>query len=84
MAAVAGVTAGDDAAEEEDEAVGGGTTEVLEDIDAFPLTWPVAGTDPKDFTASDLIAGVAAGDEDIGAETSSIDPKVTAEPRKHF
>jgi hypothetical protein len=27
-----------------------------------------------------LVGGTAAGEEDIGAETSSIDPKVTAEP----
>ena len=38
------------------------------------------GTVPKDLTPSDLIDGAAAGDEDIGAEASSIDPKVTAEP----
>ena len=69
----------DDAAVEV-EAVGD-TTDALEDMDGFPLTWPVAtGTDPKDFTPSDLVGGTAAGDEDIGAETSSIDPKVTAEP----
>ena len=42
--------------------------------------YTAAGTDPKDFTPSDLVGGMAAGDEDIGAETSSIDPKVTAEP----
>jgi hypothetical protein len=40
----------------------------------------LAGTVPKDLTPSDLIDGAAAGDEDIGAEASSIDPKVTAEP----
>lgn len=40
----------------------------------------VAGTEPKDFTPSDLMAGVAAGDDEMGAETSSIEPKVTAEP----
>ena len=38
------------------------------------------GTDSKNFMPSDLVGGTAAGDEDIGAETSSIDPKVTAEP----
>jgi hypothetical protein len=60
----------------------GGTTDALEDMDGFPLTWPVAatGTVPKVFTPSDLVGGTAAGDEDIGAETSSIDPNVTAEP----
>jgi len=40
----------------------------------------LAGTVPKVFTPSDLIDGAAAGDEDIDAEASSIDPKVTAEP----
>lgn len=70
---------GEDAAEEV-EAVGG-TIGGLEDMDGFPLTWPVAtGTDPKVFTPSDLVGGTAAGEEDIGAETSFIDPKVTAEP----
>ena len=78
---VAADMADDDAAVDV-EAVGD-TTDALEDMDAFPLTWPVAvatGTDPKVFTPSDLVGGTAAGDEDIGAETSSIDPKVTAEP----
>jgi len=56
------------------------TTDDLDDIDALPLTWPDAGTDPKDFTLSDLSGGAAAGDEDIDAEASSIDPNVTAEP----
>ena len=34
----------------------------------------------KVFTRSDLVRGTAARDEDIGAETSSIDPNATAEP----
>ena len=68
-----------DAAEEVDAV--GDTTGGLEDMEAFPLTWPVAtGTDPKVFTPSDLVGGMTPGEEDIGAETSSIDPKVTAEP----
>lgn len=50
----------------------------------LPLTgWAevgVAGTVPNDFTPSVLMGGTEAGDEDIGAETSSIEPKVTAEP----
>lgn len=36
-----------------------------------------AGTDPNDLTPSVLIGGTLAGDEDIVAELSSIDPKVT-------
>ena len=49
----------------------------------LPLTWVdgVAGTDPKDFTLSVLTTGVAAGEEDKGGEWSSMEPKVTAEPR---
>lgn len=36
---------------------------------------------PKDLTPSeDLIDGAAAGEEEMGAESSSIDPNVTAEP----
>lgn len=59
-----------------------GAKGALDEIEDFPLTWPeVAGTDPKDFTPSDLMGGAAAGEEDIGAETSSIDPNVTADPR---
>lgn len=49
------------------------------DIEALPFTWPAAGTDPNDLTFSVLTAG-AGGEEDGGAESSSIDPKVTAEP----
>lgn len=45
----------------------------------FPLTC-VLGNDPKDFTPSDLTGGAEAGEADIGAVTSSIEPKVTAEP----
>ena len=61
----------------------GGLAAALKDMDGFPLTWPVAAapsTDPKVFTPSDFVRGTAAGDEDTGTETSSIDPKVTAEP----
>lgn len=50
------------------------------EMDALPFTCPVAGTDPNDLTPSDFTAGVEAGEEDMGAETSSIDPKVTGEP----
>jgi hypothetical protein len=56
---------------------------VEDETDDFPFIWlGVAGTEPKDFTPSDdaLIAGVAAGEEDIGAEASSMDPKDTTEP----
>lgn len=39
-----------------------------------------AGTEPKVFTPCDLRVGTEAGEEDIGAETSSMDPNVTEEP----
>lgn len=79
-AAAGGVAAAVDDDDDDDVEAAGVITDDLEEMDAFPLTWPVAGTDPKDFTPSDLIGGAATGDEDIGAETSSIEPKVTAEP----
>lgn len=53
------------------------------DIDGFPLMWVdvvAAGTLPKDFTTLSLMGFGAAGDEDIGADASSIEPKVTEEP----
>lgn len=60
-----------------------GPKRAFDDMEAFPFTWPIlvaAGTDPKVLTPSDLMGGVAAGEEDMGAETSSIDQKVTGEP----
>ncbi len=39
-----------------------------------------AAKEPNDFIPSDFIGGTDAGEEDIGAETSSIEPKVTDEP----
>lgn len=56
-----------------------------DDIDGFPLMWVdvvagVAGTVPKDFTTLSFIGFGAAGDDDIGADASSIEPKVTDEP----
>ena len=39
-----------------------------------------AVTEPNVLGASDLIGGTEAGEEDNGAEASSIEPKVTAEP----
>ena len=44
----------------------------------FPFD--VAGTLPNDLIPSGLIVGTFAGEDDIGAEASSIDPKVTDEP----
>lgn len=78
---VAGV-ADDDAGDEEPLAprfkegfeVGG-----VVDVD-LPFTLLFAGTVPKDLTPSDFTAGAEAGEEDMGAPVSSIDPKDTAEP----
>lgn len=55
------------------------------DIDGFPLMWDdvvagAAGTVPKDFTTLSFMGFGAAGDDDIGADASSIEPKVTDEP----
>jgi hypothetical protein len=40
----------------------------------------VAGTDPKVLTPWGFRVGTEAGEEDMGAETSSMDPNVTEEP----
>lgn len=55
------------------------------DIDGLPLIWDdvvagAAGTVPNDLTTLSFMGFGAAGDEDIGADASSIDPKVTGEP----
>lgn len=39
----------------------------------------VAGTDPNEETVVDLTIGTEAGEEEIGAETSFIEPNVTAD-----
>jgi len=38
--------------------------------------------EPNDLTTSDLMEGAVAGDDDMDAEMSSIEPKVTAEPSR--
>jgi hypothetical protein len=44
-----------------------------------PPFW--TATEPKDLTTSaGLTAGAAAGEEEIGATASSIEPKVTGDP----
>ncbi len=51
------------------------------DTDDLPFAWlTVAGTVPDILTPSDFIGGVAAGDDDTGAETSSINLRDTAGP----
>lgn len=50
-----------------------------EEIEGLPLTCPALATVPNDLTFSVLTAGVEAGEEEMGAETSSIDPNDTAE-----
>lgn len=56
------------------------------DIDGLPLMWVdagtgAAGTVPNDLTTLSFMGFGAAGDEDIGADASSIEPKVTGEAR---
>ena len=59
-------------------------TDVDEDVDGLPLTADMgvdaAVTEPNILGASDFIGGTEAGEEDIGADASSIEPKVTEEP----
>lgn len=59
-------------------------TDVDEEVDGLPFTADTgveaAVTLPKVLIASDFIGGTEAGEEDIGAESSSIDPKVTEAP----
>jgi len=85
----AGAVAGEEDAVDGEDAIGIGPDEVaeatcagnadgLDEMEAFPLTCVCAGTVPKDLTISDLSVGAAAGEEEIGADASSIDPKVTA------
>ena len=59
-------------------------TDVDEDVDGLPLTADIgvdaAVTEPNILGASDFIGGTEAGEDDIGADASSIEPKVTDEP----
>ena len=74
-----------------DEEVASGFAETLAertaDMEAFPLIWDdavagAAGTVPNDFTTLSFMGFGAAGDDEIGADASSMDPKVTGEPGK--
>ena len=57
--------------------------EDLDEIKAFLFTRPgAAGIFPNNLTPSDLIGGAVAGEDDIGADGSSIDPNVITEPEK--
>jgi hypothetical protein len=51
-------------------------------VDFVPSKTPFwTATEPKDLTPSaGFTAGADAGEEGIGAEASSIEPKVTADP----
>lgn len=87
MAGVADAEADSDGAPEDDVdgVVRGGPVGREADIDGLPLIWDdgvagAAGTVPKDFTTLSFMGFGAAGDEDIGADASSMDPKVTGEP----
>lgn len=61
-------------------------TDADDEADGLPLTVGsevgVATTDPKLFGASVFIGGTEAGDDDIVAVASSIEPKVIEEPTK--
>ena len=67
----------------EDEAgvaeTGGGRLVTADFAASDPPFW--TATEPKDLTTSaGLTAGAAAGEEEIGATASSIEPKVTGDP----
>ena len=57
----------------------GGTTAATAPLDPLEaaIEAGVAGSVPKDLTPSDLIAGTAAGEDDIGAGALSMEPNVT-------
>ena len=57
----------------------GGVPVENEVVREWTLPFELAGTEPNVLIPSDLITGTAAGEDDIGAEASSMDPKVTAE-----
>ena len=44
------------------------------------LPFGFAGTEPNDLIPSGFIIGAGAGEDEMGAEASSMDPKVTDEP----
>lgn len=76
----------DTAGEGADELVAGvGTaTDGRDKRAGLPFTWVSclsASIEPNDLTTSDLMEGAVAGDDDMDAEISSIEPNVTAEPR---
>lgn len=63
------------------------TDEEEEDTCGLPFTGTSAGvaaTLPNIFGASVFIGGTEAGEEDIGADVSFIEPKVTGEPIGHM
>jgi hypothetical protein len=63
-------------------ALGGGFGDAVDpEVDDLPFMRPEStGTLPNDLTPSDLIGGTEAGEEEIGAEASFIEPKVTEGP----
>jgi hypothetical protein len=60
----------------------GTATDGRDEREDLPLTRVSASIVPNDLTLSDLMEGAVAGDEEMGAETSSIEPNVTAEPNE--
>ena len=62
------------------EAAGGEGEGARDDLVDLPLRWALsAGTEPNDLTPSCFMGGSGAGEEEMGAETSSMEPKVTAD-----
>jgi hypothetical protein len=60
---------------------GGGRLVAADFAASDPLFCHWTATEPKDLTRSaSLTAGAAAGEEEIGATASSIEPKVTTDP----
>ena len=72
----------DDAVVEDEDAAADGGVPVENDVvrECILPFVAAAGTLPKDLIPSGLIVGTDAGEDEIGAEASSIDPKVTDEP----
>ena len=58
----------------------GGVPVEKEVVREWTLPFVFAGTEPKVLIPSGLIVGTAAGEDDMGAAASSMDPKVTDEP----
>ncbi len=75
----------DGAVDDDDEADGaaavdGGIPVENEVVRECILPFGFAGTEPNDLIRSGFIVGAGAGEDEMGAEASSMDPKVTDDP----